>query len=60
MCQALLPDQLRNGASAPDSKQTKQNLGPDFLKKYEIEFLVSPGPIKETKKLKIHTQVPNS
>ena len=60
MCQALLPDQLRNGASVPDSKQTKQNLGPDFIYLSEIDFLVSPGPIKEAKKLKTRTQVPNS
>ena len=38
VCQALLPDQLRNGANAPDSKQTNQNLGPDFLIFSEIEF----------------------
>ena len=60
VCHARSPDQLRYGASAPDSKQTKQNLGPDFFRKSEIEFLVSPDPTKEAKKLKTHTQVPNS
>ena len=37
-CHARSPDQLRYGASAPDSKQTKQNLGPDFFRKSEIDF----------------------
>ena len=48
VCKALLPDQLRNGASAPDSKQTNQNLGPDFFILSEIEFLVSDKPAQNT------------
>ena len=60
LCAILLPAQAHNHAITQDSDQTNTFLWPQLFSKSEIEFLVSPDPIKEVKKLKTRTQVPNS
>ena len=60
LCQILLLAQTHVRAILPESDETHQWLCPQLFSKSEIEFLVSPDPIKEAKKLKTRTQVPNS
>ena len=60
LCQILLLAQTHVRAILPESDQTHQWLCPQLFSKSEIEFFISPDPIKEAKKLKTRTQVPNS
>ena len=56
----LLLAQTPNRVGPPDSYEIILNLRPQLFSKSEIEFLVSPDPIKEVKNAKNTMQVPIS